>query len=107
MGCQSANSKRKHGETVDLTADDSDDHAFKRQAQTPSSVGRTSSNIAGRPPYSSPAIARGGQSFSPSNQHSINERQEWLNEDEDDINAFVGSTQDGAEGQISFITMAM
>lgn len=80
MSTVSANGKRKHAETIDLAAEDSDDHASKRQ--TPAR--RPTSDLPG--------------SFQPGSQYSNDQRQDWLNEDEDDINVLVGSTQDAAEG---------
>lgn len=91
--------KRKRVETVDLTADDSnDDNTPARQAKRP----HTSS----RQPLT-PSTGRGRSSLSfggmpmpvSSQQHSEPERQAWLDENGDDVDETIGSTQlDAAEG---------
>ncbi|KAM0723526.1 hypothetical protein Q7P37_000513 [Cladosporium fusiforme] len=85
MSASNANGKRKRVETVDLTADDSDDHASKRQS-------------ARQAPSSSSTHGRGGAFVPSASQHGMDERQDWLDDDEDDINVLVGSSQDDAEG---------
>jgi SWI/SNF-related matrix-associated actin-dependent regulator of chromatin subfamily A3 len=95
--------KRKRVETVDLTADDSNDtddlnapvretkrpHTTpNRQAPTPS-TGRDRSSFS----FSGMSVPVSSQ------QHSEAERQAWLDEDEDDVRETVGSTQlDAADG---------
>lgn len=108
------NGKRKRVETVDLTADDTDDtdhldapmRVSKRQntsvAHTPKKdPGPTPAgcNNGNAPSFRGSSYPFGGNSFPASSGHTEAERRDWLGEDEDDINEMIGSTQlDAANG---------
>ena len=102
------NGKRKRIETVDLTADDTDApvKTSKRQeiSSTPTPQQRSNTNQAGSSNITKsnvPGLSYpfNGHSFSASGSHTEAERRDWLNEDEDDINETIGSTQlDAANG---------
>lgn len=91
--------KRKRVETVDLTADDSNDsntpvratkrpHNSQDQAPTPSTD-------RDRSPFSFSGMPMPGSS----QRHIETERQAWLDENEDDVDETIGSTQlDAADG---------
>lgn len=118
MSTPDENGKRKRVETVDLTADDTDDtddldapvRASKRQetssAPTPQQQARqksTQSNDQQRNGDLASNFRGSSYPFSGSmplsGQHTEAERQDWLNEDEDEINEMIGSTQvDAANG---------
>jgi SWI/SNF-related matrix-associated actin-dependent regulator of chromatin subfamily A3 len=95
--------KRKRVEIVDLTADDSNDTKHLdtpvREAKRP--------HASNRQPPPTPSTARDRSSFSyggmpllsGSQQRTPAERQAWLDENEDDVDETIGSTQlDAADG---------
>lgn len=114
MGASDQNGKRKHSETVDLTGDSDDNanvNASKRPAPSSTTArGSSSSTVPSssqhRSSFSGDRFAHYGSGYPfygtskpGSGQHTEAERQSWLNEDQDDINETIGSTQlDAAAG---------
>ena len=108
------NGKRKRVETVDLTAEDTDDtddldapsKSTKRQNISTESKSQQSpdtnpvgSNNDAAASFRGSSYPFSGNSFTGSTTHTEAERRRWLEEDEDDINETISSTQlDAANG---------